>query len=132
MSRNILLQHLRGLKANIPVLAVAETYLTTDTSELFIGTAGGNVPIGMPVFNAAGVRKNTPHIVVDTVTLNGSGIATVTLFGGSIFTSATSYICVAGDISAKNRAPMITQTSGSQLTFTGNAGDVIHFICIGN
>lgn len=130
--RNVLLQHLRGLKANIPALAVAETYLTTDTNEFFIGTATGNIPISIPVFSIAGVRKIAPHIVSDTVTLNASGTATVTLLDGAAFTSATSYICIACDISAKNRAPMIAQTSGSVFTFTGNAGDVIHFVCIGN
>jgi hypothetical protein len=35
----------RGLKANLPTLAVGEPAFCTDTSELFIGTAGGNVNI---------------------------------------------------------------------------------------
>lgn len=40
--RNLQLQVLRGIEANIPVLAVAEFYLATDTNNVFIGTNSGN------------------------------------------------------------------------------------------
>ena len=132
MARNVQLQVVRGIKAHIPALAVGELYLATDTFDVFVGTSSGNLPIGHSVYNAAGVKQSSPHVVVDTVTLSGAGTATVTLVDGAAFTSATSYICLADDITAKNRSPQITQTSGTSITFTGNAGDVVHFICIGS
>lgn len=131
--RNVTLQVVRGLKANIPTLASGELYFCTDTRELFVGSSGGNVHVGLEVFSAAGVLRAVPcHIVDDTATIGSAGTVTVSLTGGAAYSSATSYICVASDISAKNRSPMINQVSGSQIIFTGNAGDVIHFYCIGN
>jgi hypothetical protein len=41
-----LIKFKRGTKANLPTLETAEPALTTDTKELFIGTAEGNVQIG--------------------------------------------------------------------------------------
>ena len=41
-----LIQFNRGTKANLPALAVAEPAFTTDTKEVFIGTAEGNVQVG--------------------------------------------------------------------------------------
>jgi hypothetical protein len=116
----------------MPVLAIGEFYLATDTNELYTGATPGNIPVGVPIFNAAGTRRGTPHIVADKVTIGGGGTSTVTLVGSAAFTSAASYICVGVDVSAKNRSPQITQVSGSQITFTANAGDTIQFICIGN
>lgn len=48
MSRNTMLQILRGLAANIPVLAVGEFYLATDTKQVYIGTNSGNQLIESP------------------------------------------------------------------------------------
>lgn len=131
MARNIALHVLRGTKANMPLLNDGEIYLCTDTKELFVG-AGGNSPVGVPIFNAAGLRKASPHLVVDKVTIPGSGSITITLTGPSAFTTATSYVCIASDITMKNRAPAVLQVSGSQITFTANAGDVVQYICVGN
>lgn len=43
MSRTIQIK--RGLKANLPALAVGELGFTIDTHEVFIGSAAGNVPV---------------------------------------------------------------------------------------
>lgn len=49
MARNVQLQVLRGVQANIPVLALGEMYFATDTGNLFFGTPGtgiGYIQIG--------------------------------------------------------------------------------------
>jgi hypothetical protein len=46
MSRNVGLQLLRGVLANIPALAIGEPYLATDTKQFYIGTATGNALVG--------------------------------------------------------------------------------------
>ena len=131
MSRNIGLQVLRGVKANAPVLELGESYFATDTNEHIIGATAGNFVLGLPVFNAAGTRQQSAHVIVDRVTLTGGGTATVTLVGSAVFTSATSYSTVICDSSA-NHSAKVVQTSGSSFTITGTGGDVIEFICIGN
>jgi hypothetical protein len=49
MARNVSLQVLRGIQANIPTLALGEMYFATDTNNLFFGTPGvgiGYIQIG--------------------------------------------------------------------------------------
>jgi hypothetical protein len=46
MARNVGLQVFRGLLANMPALAVGEMGLATDTDQLYIGAASGNVLVG--------------------------------------------------------------------------------------
>lgn len=81
-------------------------------------------------YDHSGTQQTNAHIVQDTVTLS-SGTATVTLTGSAVFTSASSYTCVAEDDSALN-VVKVTQTSGSSITFTGTGTDVIRYIAIGN
>lgn len=131
MSRNIGFHILRGIKANMPTLFLGEEYFCTDTHDLFIGTASGNVRLTIPTYNPAGALLGNIHIVVGTVTLPGSGVITITLVDGATFTSATSYRCVVSD-STNKRVPQVTQVSGSSITFSGSGGDAINFICIGN
>ena len=130
MGRNVGIQILRGIKANAPTLEVGENYLATDTDEIIIGTASGNFLLGLPVFNAAGVRQSKAHIVAASATLSAGGTVTVTLVGSAIFTSAASYFVVAQDITA-NHSCLVTQTSGSVFTITGTGSNVINFICVG-
>lgn len=132
MGRNVELEHLRGLKANMPVLFPGELYLCTDTLEVFIGTiVSGNISVRTPVFNAAGTRLANQHIVQGTVTIPGGGSIVVTLVGGAVYTSGASYTCVATCTNAKHAA-QVTTTSGTQITFMGATGDVFDYICIGN
>lgn len=49
MARNVTIQVLRGVQANIPVLSMGEMFFATDTGNLFFGTPGfglGYVQIG--------------------------------------------------------------------------------------
>src|SRR5271170_6531773 len=43
MARNLALQILRGIQANIPSLSDGEFYFCTDTGALFVGLGGGNL-----------------------------------------------------------------------------------------
>lgn len=45
MARNVGVQHYRGTLANLPTLLVGELGFTTDTNQLYIGSASGNVLI---------------------------------------------------------------------------------------
>jgi hypothetical protein len=97
--------------------------------------AGGTTPPVIspnapPVYSSNGTQQITPHIVQDTVTLLG-GTAVVGLTGAAVFTSASSYSCVAQDDTGQN-AVQVTQTSGSSITFTGTGTHVIRYICVGN
>lgn len=131
MARNVGLQNLRGLKANMPALLIGENYLCTDTYEKFIGTPTGNFPLGIPVFTASGIRQQKPHIVIDQIILPPGGSLTVILTGTAVFTSATSYVVVASDNVAK-RTLYIVQNSGSSFKISGGGtGDIVSFICIG-
>lgn len=46
MARNVSVQHLRGVFANIPILNAGEFYFATDTNKLYVGTGSVNVLIG--------------------------------------------------------------------------------------
>lgn len=49
MARNVTIQILRGVQANIPALSWGEFYFATDTCSLFVGTPGyglGYIQIG--------------------------------------------------------------------------------------
>ncbi len=104
----------------------ADILLGKDSSDRL--TFGGNT-VQAPIYNSTGTIQNIAHIVQDTVTLSG-GTATVTLTGSAVFSSASSYTCVAIDETGTN-AVKVTQTSGSSITFTGTGTDVIRYICIG-
>lgn len=130
MGRNIGLQHLRGLKANMPALFLGEEYLCTDTFELFAGTASGNEPITLPVYSTTGVRQQKAHIVTGIATIGGGGSVTVTLSGAAVFINATSYVCFTECTSAKHMAQAV-QNSGTSFTLNGAGGDIYNFVCIG-
>lgn len=57
MARNATLQLLRGVLANIPSLVDGELYLATDTSQLYVGTPGGNALVGPSSVGASGVKQ---------------------------------------------------------------------------
>lgn len=131
MSRNLTLQVLRGLKANAPTLAVAESYFCTDTKQWLTGTAGGNVVVApFPIYNSSGTLQQNVHMVYDRITMTGS-TQTITLSGSAIFTSATSYDVFVTDAQVK-RTLNVVQNSGSSFTISGGgAGDVLTYLCIG-
>jgi Major tropism determinant N-terminal domain len=73
MARNVSIQHIRGVAANIPALNAGEFYYATDTQKLFIGTASGNQAIG-PNFANAATASQTINAAT-TAALAGSTIA---------------------------------------------------------
>lgn len=133
MARNIGQQLFRGLKSNLPTLLVGEKGYTTDTKQVWIGSATGNVLVGpFPVYDSAGTLQQNVHAVNGSVTLPAGGSATVTLSGSAAYSSATSYSVFVTDNVAK-RTLNVIQNSGSSFTVSGGGtGDVIHYFCIGN
>jgi hypothetical protein len=58
MARNLALQVIRGLAADIPVLVDGEFYLATDTGQLYVGLGGINFQIGVPGMATVQVQGN--------------------------------------------------------------------------
>lgn len=112
----------------MPTLNPGEEYLCTDTFEMFVGTASGNQPTGLPVFNTLSARVAKAHIQTGTITIPAAGTINVLLAAGQTFTGSGSYVTVA---SAKH-VVTVTQVSGTTITFAGTSGDLVSFICIGN
>ena len=81
-----------------------------------------------------GTVASAAHIAAGSVTLASSGgSVTVTFSGAANFTSATSYYCTAND-ATRSSAVRLAQTATS-ITLTldsGESGDLIHYICVGN
>jgi hypothetical protein len=72
--------------------------------------------------------------VTGTQALTGNPeTATVNLTGSAAFTSNTSYICLATNLTA-SRAIFVTRNSGTQFVLTGlgNNTDSAQFFCIGS
>ena len=83
-----------------------------------------------PVVTNTGTAIATPHSVIGRFTASGT-TAAVTLSGSAVFTSNTSYQCVATDDASGSVG--LTYTDGSHFTVTAVAnGDVISVICMGN
>lgn len=91
MSRNLTLNVLRGIKANIPALNAGELYLATDEVQLYVGTASGNQlvlcnTIAVPTGGGTGVV--TPkHKAGDAGPVNPQSIVAFTkiVIGGTAF-----------------------------------------------
>ena len=82
-----------------------------------------------PVYNSGGTVQATPHSVIGRFTATGT-TAAVTLTGSAVFTSSTSYQCVATDDNTGSVG--LTYTDGSHFTVTAVANnDVISVICMG-
>ncbi|QGA37979.1 transporter [Burkholderia glumae] len=106
------------------------------TNKLQVGGSAavyGNLTVtgtgAMPLYSTAGAAANAPHMVKGTATLS-SGAATVTLSGGAVYTSSTSYACTATDTTAAN-AVRVSQTSGTSFALSGTGSDVVQFVCTG-
>lgn len=133
MPRIIGLQWFRGLLANLPTLLVGEIAFTTDTKQLWVGSATGNSIIGpLPTYSAAGVLQATGHVVRGSVTLPPGGSATISLTGAAAYTSATSYSVFVTDNVVK-RTLNVVQSNGSSFTISGGGtGDVVQYFCVGS
>jgi hypothetical protein len=58
MGRNVAIQVLRGIAANIPSLNNGEFYLATDTGQLYVGLFGINFRLGAPVMASVEINGN--------------------------------------------------------------------------
>lgn len=85
MARNVTIQVLRGVAANIPTLSAGEFYFATDTLKLFVGTASGNLQVGPTPANASTASQTIN--AATTTALAGSALAVPTskLKIGSVF-----------------------------------------------
>ena len=69
MPRNVQVQILRGVVANIPTLATGELYFATDTKQLWVGSATGNVNLNA---SSGGVSFSTTEVnIASTARRNG-------------------------------------------------------------
>ena len=83
-----------------------------------------------PIYNANGLFQNAlPHTVADSCVLGTS--CAVTLVGSAIYTSSSSYHCMAQD-STGIHPTAVSYSSGSAFTITGTGTDTIHYICVGD
>jgi hypothetical protein len=92
-------------------------------------TPVANLTAAPATYTAAGRQQSGVHIVADTCTLGSN--CTVSFAGPAAFSSVSSYQCTANDTSGNNPV-RVTQNSGSMVTFTGAAGGVVRYICVGN
>lgn len=58
MARNVAIQVIRGITANIPSLNNGEFYLATDTGQLYVGLNGVNFRVGNPIMAAVEINGN--------------------------------------------------------------------------
>lgn len=86
MSRNVSIQVLRGIAANMPALNAGEFYFATDTLKLYVGSASGNLLVGPTPSNASTASQTIN--AATTATLTGSLLAVPIskLKIGSVFT----------------------------------------------
>jgi hypothetical protein len=101
------------------------TLYTNGTTDVWNETAGT-----MPNYTAAGVTIGNGHGVQGTATLSG-GTATITLTNGAVFTSSSSYVCIAVDTAGSN-AVQVTQASGTSFTIAGTGTHTVQYRCTGN
>lgn len=78
MGRNVAIQHLRGIFANIPALDDGEFYLATDTGRLYVGLDGINFSVGGPIVANLSIQGNAfpTHFIEPNAdgSINVSGI----------------------------------------------------------
>lgn len=84
---------------------------------------------GLPLYNGTGTLQTASHSAFGSCVLGTS--CAVTLTGDSVFTSSSSYVCTALDVTAA-AAVRIQYTSGSQFTLTGTGTDTLRWKCDGN
>ena len=67
------------------------------------------------------------------MTFASSTTAVVNFLGASVFTSATSYNCIAEDTAGGNKVMSVTYTSGSSISIAAtSSSDTAAYICTGN
>lgn len=82
-------------------------------------------------YNASGTRLSTGHTISQTRTLN-AGSSTEVFGGQAVFSSASSYVCVARDVTTPANAVTITYGGANNITLNGTGSDVVSYTCTGN
>jgi len=91
-----------------------------------------NAPFVMKTYSSNGaLLSGSPHEVVGTATLS-SGSFNVTLSGAAVFSSSSSYSCVASDQGGTAVAVGTQNTSGSVFKVFGTGSNTLAYACIGN
>lgn len=83
MARNVQVQVIRGILANIPALADGEFYFATDEFQLYVGFGGDNLPIGGPM----AVSIQDPVTTANKLTVASDGSIAVSLAGTALKTA---------------------------------------------
>jgi hypothetical protein len=74
-------------------------------------------------------QVTNPHVDSGT----GTSPLTVTFSGVNAFTSASSFVCTAADLTGNTKGVKVDQTSGTSITVTaGTGGDTVNYICVGD
>lgn len=77
------IQFKRGIKANLPMLSLAEPAFTTDTKELFIGSGTDNIKIAKQI-DLDAISKNLNEAVGISGTFTTVDSKTITVVNGLI------------------------------------------------
>lgn len=125
---SVTIQIKRGTKAKLPTFAPGEYGLATDTKELFVGTASGNVQIAVLGSNGKipGTNLDLSGYVPTSRTVNGKALsANITLTASDVGAAPASHTHAAGDITSGTLAVgrggtgATTLTSGAALIGNG-------------
>lgn len=104
--------------------------IATGTAPLVVAstTPVANLAATPTTYNHSGTQQTNAHDIVDSCTL-GTDCA-VTLAGAAVYTSSTSYTCLAQDQTAA-AATKVVQSAGNAFTITGTGTDSIRYHCSG-
>jgi hypothetical protein len=100
MARNVQFQIVRGVAANIPTLAVGEFYFATDTGQVYIGSALGNICVGPGIGGPSNLAQATVNFGYSGEDYN----ATVTVSAGWV-TSSSKILCNVAALATSDHDP---------------------------
>jgi hypothetical protein len=83
------------------------------------------------LFTNTGTLLDLAHMIVGIGTLS-SGTYVVTLSGAAVYSTGSSYRCVANDTTTPGNGINAVSTTASTFTLTGTGGDSFLYICTGN
>lgn len=126
MGRNIALQILRGLDADIPALVGGEFYLATDKGQLYVGFNGFNFKLGGPAMANVVVQGSTnPNHFIEP---NADGSVNVASSGGALSldgTDATGVVGPSGATGIRGWLSSIFQQMSSQSAAKGTLASLV-------
>jgi len=105
--------------------------VATGTAPIVVSstTPVANLTAVPTTYNHSGTQATGAHVVQDRCTLGTS--CSVTLTGSAVYTSSSTYDCVAIDRTGAN-AIQFAPSSGSAFALTGTGTDAISYVCVGN